>query len=82
MDPFGPLTPSDFPLYTMGACVYRRTGSSPMFTAPNDTVAVDLVTRLNRDHFGSMTTAAPWREQQAAFEASAIPPGTLVFGGR
>jgi hypothetical protein len=82
MDPFGPLTLADFPLTNIGPCVYRKTCSSPVFTAPNDMVAADLVTRINRDHFNGMTGAAPWREQQAAQESSTIPVGSLVFGSR
>lgn len=44
-----PLTPADFPLIAIGASVYRRMMSSPLFTAPSAEVAADLVSRLNRD---------------------------------
>lgn len=44
------LTSADFPLYAIGALVYRRTLSSPLFTAPNSELAADLVARLNRDY--------------------------------
>ena len=45
----GPLTSDDFPLRAIGPCVYRRTESSPMFTASDDALAADLVARLNGD---------------------------------
>lgn len=43
------LRAEDFPLIAVGACVYRRTMSSPLFTAPSPQMAADLVLRLNRD---------------------------------
>jgi hypothetical protein len=45
----GPLTSADFPLYAIGRDVYRRTGSSPLFTAADRHVAAEMVLRLNRD---------------------------------
>jgi hypothetical protein len=42
-----PLTPADFPLLAIGACVYRRTLSSPLFTALSAEIAADLAFRLN-----------------------------------
>lgn len=47
-----PLTLADFPLMNIGAVVYRRMYSSPIFMAPSDAVAADLVFRLNRDELG------------------------------
>ena len=41
------LTPNDFPLLSIGAEVYRRGYSSPLFTAPSAGIAADLVFRLN-----------------------------------
>ena len=44
-----PLTSADFPLFAIGPLVYRRTESSPIFTAPDDAMARDLARRVNRD---------------------------------
>jgi hypothetical protein len=46
-DPYIALVADDFPLFAMGALVYRRTQSSPLFTAPNPDLAEELVRRLN-----------------------------------
>jgi hypothetical protein len=44
-----PLTKDDFPLMAVGANVYRRTMSSPLFTAPTPELAAELALRLNRN---------------------------------
>jgi hypothetical protein len=43
------LTSADFPLYVVGANVYRVSGAI-LLTAPSDQIATELVIRLNRDH--------------------------------
>ncbi|MDM9643895.1 hypothetical protein [Rhizobium sp. S163] len=48
-----PLTYADFPIYSIGALVYRRTESSPFLTASSDAVAADIAMRLNRDNMTS-----------------------------
>ncbi len=44
-----PLKKEDFPLLAVGANVYRRSMSSPLFTAPSPELAAELAFRLNRD---------------------------------
>jgi hypothetical protein len=69
------LTPEDFPLYAIGSFIYRRTFSSPLFTAPNEAIAADLVFRLNDQEMRKWgpLTSADWRS---------VPETTttLVFG--
>lgn len=65
-----PLTIADFPLIVVGLAVYRRSESSPMFYAPNATVADDIVMRLNRDHLAQFGGSYQRPE-----------PGTYVGGG-
>lgn len=71
----------DFPLWANGELVNSARGGI-VLTARDYIMAQDICARLNRDHFGQNTTAAPWREREAALESSAISPGSLVFVGR
>lgn len=58
------LEPNDFPLFAVGAHVYRRTYSSPLFTAPDMYLAADLAARLNRDHYqGGVVNTSPQRDR-------------------
>jgi len=52
------LSAADFPLYSIGALVYRKTESSPLLTASSDFIASDIAARLNRDHFASLAAFA------------------------
>lgn len=59
MDDWCVLRPDDFPLIAVGPRVYRRTMSSPLFTAMNDQSATDLAFRLNAHEMGK-TTISVW----------------------
>lgn len=53
------LTTADFPLYSVGSSVYRRTESSPLFIAEDMNMAAALVMRLNRDEMANWGTRPP-----------------------
>jgi hypothetical protein len=63
-----PLTAADFPFVAVGPHVYRRTMSSPLFTAPDMQTAADIVFRLNRDE-ATWSTGSGYRSS-----------GELVYG--
>lgn len=44
---FGPLTIADYSLIVVGACIYRRTESSPIATLATLELAHDVCSRLN-----------------------------------
>lgn len=43
-----PLTTADFPMYSVGPLVYRKTQSTAMLACTDDAMAADIVMRLNR----------------------------------
>lgn len=44
------LTDNDFPLIAEGSRVYSRWASSPILTTTTDSMAKEIVLRLNRDN--------------------------------
>lgn len=70
-----PLTPDDFPLYAAGPHVYRRTESSPLFTAPDMQMAGDIAFRLNAHEMGKWTVNAyGWQPDTAGVLTSKPDP--------
>lgn len=54
-----PLTPNDFPLYCIGALVYKRSESSPLFQASDDALAANICFRLN-SHEAAKSSISIW----------------------
>lgn len=50
MSTISPLQPDDFPVYSLGQYVYRRSWSSPFVGPVSVELAADIAFRLNRDH--------------------------------
>jgi len=75
---FNPLTPADFPLYSIGNLVYRQTQSSPFFAAPSMELAADLAFRLNaHESTKSSITRPPYQWVQ---NPGQMTPLTIQFG--
>lgn len=76
---YGPLEAQDFPITHVGPAVYRRSASSPIFVAPTEALASDLVKRLNEHETLRQTALRMVGPGYAGFSVGAIyggGPGT------